>query len=227
MIEVIERISIIDATVAEIRRMIESGQYAVGEKLPTEKSICDSVGVGRSTVREAFRILQAQGFVEMKPGRGAFVASKDGGTQSTVNWFSSHHLEISDFMEVRIALEPVAVKLAIERANEEDIADLEMLFLQFEAELKSDKCDRLHELDERFHTAIVDMTHNRLMISINSSISEAFKEYRTRAFDCAERAFHALEPHRRILQAIQNRDVEAAQREVLAHLAISLEDIEK
>ncbi len=222
-----EKVSVIDMAVSQIKKLISSGKYSVGEKLPGEEYLRDNIGVSRSTVREALRVLQAQGFVEIIRGRGAFVASKEGMTGSTVNWFSAHHLEISDFMEVRIALEPVAAKLAIERASEEEIAALEALFVKFEKKLEKGQCANLAELDERFHTAIFDMTHNKLMIGLNSSISAAFKEYRSRAFDCAERASHALEPHREILNSIKKRDVKTAQKAVLAHLAISLEDIKK
>lgn len=222
----IERVSVIDATVAEIKQMIESGMFAVGDKLPTEMSICDSLGVGRSTVREAFRILQAKGYVEMRPGKGAFVASARPERENVVNWFSTHHLELLDFMDIRLAIEPLAVKLAVERATDEEIEAMDVLFKAFEAAVERGDCTVLPELDESFHNAIIHSTHNSLMISINKSICEAFKEYRAKAFLNIGDAYHALEPHRNILNALKNRNADEGKKAMRKHIAISLKDIE-
>ena len=68
----IQRMSITDSVVATIKDMILSGEYKENEKLPAEMSLCQSLKVSRTSVREALRVLQALGFVEMRPGKGAF-----------------------------------------------------------------------------------------------------------------------------------------------------------
>jgi len=66
----IEKISITDQVVKRIEELIRSGEFAVGDKLPTEMELREQLGVGRSTIREAFRVLQAIGLIELRPGRG-------------------------------------------------------------------------------------------------------------------------------------------------------------
>ena len=68
----ITRVPIVQQVVNNMKEYIMSGQIDVGQKLPTEKEWCEKMGVGRGTVREAFRILEAKGLIEIKPGRGAF-----------------------------------------------------------------------------------------------------------------------------------------------------------
>jgi len=82
----------------------------VGDKLPTEKELCQSLQVGRSTVREAFRMLQATGHVEMIPGKGAHVAQLS--ATSVRGWFEERETDLGDYMEVRLAIEPFAARLA-------------------------------------------------------------------------------------------------------------------
>ena len=74
--EPIKRVPIVQQVEEKIRQLIESGQYGPGEKLPAEMDLCQRLGVGRGTIREAFRLLQARGYVEIKPGRGALVAER-------------------------------------------------------------------------------------------------------------------------------------------------------
>lgn len=72
--EPISRVPIVQQVEERIRELIQEEQYQPGKKLPPEMELCQRLGVGRGTVREAFRLLQAKGVVEIKPGRGAFVA---------------------------------------------------------------------------------------------------------------------------------------------------------
>jgi GntR family transcriptional repressor for pyruvate dehydrogenase complex len=224
----IEKVSVTDLVVKEIKEMCFSGTIEVGEKLPTEKALCEALKVGRSTVREALRVLQAMGIVEMRPGTGAFLRSKSEREPSGIaEWFQEHKLQLNDFMEVRIALEPLAVKLAIERGSEAEIREVEEVLLDFERALEQHDAVKLAISDETFHDSIAKATHNRLLIVINEKIADAFAGYRTRSFASAESAEHAKEPHRAILEAIKRRDVAGAQRHVRRHLEISLADIEK
>ena len=117
----IQRISVADAVAESIKELICTGKYAVGQKLPTEAKFCEELHVSRTSVREAFRLLQAQGYVELRPGKGAFVADFQTGQQ--VNWFEVDDAKYNDYMEVRVAIETLAVRLAVERATEAQIRD--------------------------------------------------------------------------------------------------------
>ena len=74
--EIGTRISAVQQVEEALRKYILSDEIQIGNKLPTEKVLCDSFGVGRGTIREAIRLLQAKGLVELRPSRGAFVLQK-------------------------------------------------------------------------------------------------------------------------------------------------------
>ena len=121
----VERVSVVQQVVTNIQQYIQEEEIAVGSKLPTEMELCDKMGVGRGTIREAMRILQAKGIVEIRPGRGAFLANAEEPKREELStWFTQNEVELKDVTEVRMAIEPLAVRLAIRRATPEDIQEL-------------------------------------------------------------------------------------------------------
>ncbi len=222
----LEKMSRTEKVLVSLKEYITSGQFSVGDKFSTENEIGGMLNVGRSTVREAYRILQALGYLEVKPGRGAFVAKiNEEDKETVVEWFTEHGVEIMDFIDVRMAIEPLAVKLLIERADGKDIDKLEMIHEEFKHTINSGDSIKLSFLDQSFHNTIVEATNNKLLISINQKISDAFIEYRNKAFSVRENVIHALKPHEDILNSIKSRDAQTAQKSMIKHLEISLEDI--
>ncbi|ADQ07907.1 GntR domain protein [Caldicellulosiruptor hydrothermalis 108] len=222
----IERITVTEKVVERLKEVILSGKYREGDRFLTEKEICEEFLVSRSTVREAFRMLQAMGYLSIVPGKGAYVAkTKEEDKKEVIEWFKSHNAQIRDFMEVRLAIEPLAVKLAIERITENEIKALEGVCKNLEKAIEEGNSLRAAKLDETFHTLIVNATRNQLLISINRQIINAFAEYRTKSFAVDETARNAIEPHRKILEAIVNKNPTEAEKQMINHLMISLEDI--
>ncbi len=151
--------------------------------------------------------------------------SKNRRDQNAIRWFAEHGFEIAEFMEVRMAIEPLAIKLAIERITPKESQELQEIHHKFENALQKNDVSLLIMCDEAFHNTIVKASKNGLLISINKHISDAFFEYRTKAFAVEGKARNALEPHANIVRAIQEKDVEKAQQEMIRHLHISLHDI--
>lgn len=224
----IEKISIIDQVIQSLESTIESGEYPIGSKLPPEMELSKELGVGRSTIREAFRMLQAFGLVELKPGKGAFVKNnKRYNLENIRNWFVEKEAELSDLMEVRMAVEPLAVKLAIKKGTKEQINRIVKLHDQFREASEKGNVIQLAELDENFHSAIMEATNNHLLIKIHKLIAETFKEYRTKSFAVPENVKDALEPHEAIVKALIEKHEQKAIDAMNNHLRISLEDIEE
>ena len=95
--EPVQRVPIVQQVEKRILQLIEEEIYQPGEKLPAEKDLCQQMSVGRGTVREAFRLLQARGYVEIKPGRGAFVAEHiPDGSKGVVEWLIQNESELQD-----------------------------------------------------------------------------------------------------------------------------------
>lgn len=223
----IERVPIVQQVVQNLKECIMSGEMQPGQKLPTESELCKKLSVGRSTVREAFCVLQASGFIEIKPGRGAFVVrTSEVELDEIIEWFVRNEVDLKDCIEVRTAMEPLAVKLAIERGTENDIAQLARVHVSFLKAVSENNTISIAEYDERFHDLIVEISRNKLLISINRKVSEFFRVFRNRTFQIQRNTQNAVEPHTNIMNAILARDVAAGQKYMLEHLHYVMADLE-
>ena len=226
-IDPIERVSVLDSTVNRIRDYIRSDAVKTGDKMPTEAEMVRQLGISRSTLREAYRVLQTLGFISMKPGRGAFVESKVG--QSTAEgasrWVAAHGGQLSEYMDVRRALEPKAIELACIHASADDIDRVETIGREFEKAVDGDDAVRLATLDEAFHHAILQASGNALLTTIMDQVNAEIFEYRCQIFSIPSLRKNAVGPHREIVAALNDRDVDAACRAMSHHMEITDRDI--
>ena len=222
-----ERISQTDAVVEELKRFFLSDQIQVGDKLPTEKQLCENYRVGRSTVREAIRTLQVMGYVELRPGRGAFLAAKSlSSVDATLAaWISENKPGMEETLRIRQALESVAVSFAIEKASDAELARIDLTRLAFEDALMRKDFAALSGLDETFHKAIVQASHSELLATLNNVAAMAFREWRDHSFKYEEYAAKAVLPHQRIAAALLARDGELAELQMRRHLDQVLADM--
>lgn len=225
--ERVQKISVTDEIVSRIRAMILSGEVGVGKKLPTEMELRERFGVGRSSVREAIRTLQAIGLVEIRPGTGAFVAAQDQSQRTIHEWFVEKETELDELMEVRLAIEPAAVRLAAQRATTAEVAEIDNIHRQFLAAVAENDAVRLAALDEAYHRSIMRASHNKMLAKMSDLVADALRDYRARSFTVSELLKNAVGPHSDILKALQNGDSELGSAAMETHLDISLEDIRK
>ena len=224
--EEIKRVSITDSAVKAIKQAILTGEYEPGSKLPTEAQFCDLLKVSRTTIREALRILQALGYVDMRPGKGAFAADPLPSQQTGSNsWYEVDGLSYRDLMEVRIAVETLAVQLAVTRAVPEQIACLQDVHNEYLEAAAAYDSVKLILLDEMFHTTIVSFTNNQLLNNLNVEIQDCFKPYRTKSFTNHETYKNAIPAHANLLDCFYTKDAQRAAKEMRRHLEISLKDI--
>src|ERR1700749_4349871 len=132
--ELFSRVSvgrISEIIVEQIRLLMRQGQLKPGDRLPPERDLCERFGVSRVTVREALRMLESSGLVEIRVGArgGAFVTSPttDRVGEGLADMLPLSAISAADVTEVRIVLEIGIVPLVCERATEEDLADLEAI----------------------------------------------------------------------------------------------------
>ncbi|MGH0054243.1 MAG: FadR/GntR family transcriptional regulator [Sphaerochaetaceae bacterium] len=222
----VQKMPIIDQVVDSIKNSITSGEIPVGARLPSELSLCETLSVSRSTIREAFKVLQTMGYVELKRGIGAFVRDNEPHDYETIrNWFKSSASKVEDFTQVRGALESLAIKMAVQRAKDIDIQKLEAINQKFIQAVEDHNVSELARLDEEFHSQIIAMTDNSLLISINNLVAAEFKKYRVMSFSVKANAVSAVKPHQRIVEALKKRDEVEGVNQLMHHLKLVVTDM--
>lgn len=223
----IKRIPIVQQVAEGLKEYITSGEVAVGDKLPTEKELCDQFGVGRGTIREAICSLQAIGFVQMHPGKGAFVAStSEPSNQDIMRWFAENEVEVKDVIEVRSVIEPLAIKLAMEHSTKEDKQKLEEIHQETLRAVGAGEVLQISRCDEEFHTFIVKCSRNKMLISINKQVSDYLKNFRGKTFQIPHNVQNVIPAHTNILNAFLEGDIGKAQECMANHMKKIMDDLE-
>ena len=215
--------SITDLTVESIKELIQSDEYQIGDKLPSEQPPCGMLQVSRTCVREALRILQARRFLDIRSGKGSFILKKNELSPEVQKWVDEPDISFMDYIEVRLAMEPLAVRLAISHATGQETQALERLHERFAAAVKSGDVAGMIEADSRFHSYIMDCSRNKLLININREMQGIINKYRTKQTRTYK---NAIEPHERIVQAFRDRDVVGGVKTMREHIYEIMRDIE-
>lgn len=227
MMQAIEKVSVVQQVEERIKEYLLNDTVKIGDKLPSENFLCEELKVGRGTIREAIRLLQAKGYVEVLPGRGAFVVQKEeSGSQGLAQWFRENEIELKDFIEVRMAIEPLAVKLAIQRCTDKDIQQLREIHKESVVAAQNRDSAELALCDERFHTCMVECSRNKLLSSINKEIVKSLLRFRGRTFRISTNIENCIPAHSAILEAFEKKDVFLAEKNMIAHLERVYDDLE-
>lgn len=198
-----------------LKKAILQGAYGHGRRMPAERQIAQALSVSRGTVREALKLLREDGVVEHREGIGTFVSSSSSPGEDIAEIVSPLEL-----MEVRAAIEPQIVRLVVLNAKPRDIGRIAETL----AELERCGNDReaFSEWDQRFHLAMAEATHNPLMIEIYRQINHVRAHSQWQAIKdkvlTPERIRAYNREHRRLVESIRARDLEAALAVVSAHL---------
>ena len=224
--EIGARISAVQQVEESLRKFIMSDEIQIGDKLPTEKQLCSDLGVGRGTIREAIRLLQAKGLVEIRPSRGAFVLQKHETQQEDVlDWFHANEFELRDLNDIRTAIEPLAVKLAIQRCSNDEIRQLREMHQKAVVAAHEQDIPQLARLDEMFHSYIFECARNKPLADINKKIVTGLATFRSKTFHIPRNVQNFIPAHAAILEAFEKRDVNMGQANMIAHLELVANDL--
>jgi GntR family transcriptional repressor for pyruvate dehydrogenase complex len=197
-----------------------------GSRLPTERQLMASLAVGRSTVREVIRKLQALGVVESRKGSGTYLVravSADAVHMPLTIDASTLRDRLLQTLDVRRGLEAEASALAAQRRTPADVATMSARLEEMER-VHLDKGTAGRE-DLAFHLAIYDATHNPLFGQLLEQMREAFERFWDKPFDRPDFARRSFPFHRELFDAIRAGDEAKARETTLAILAIVEEDI--
>lgn len=210
--------SVAQRIVAQIEKMLDDETLKPGDQLPTERDLAQLVGASRPTVREAVRILQAQGRVEVKHGLGVFVIEPSvfSGLEASIQ----REIDIDELFSMREVLEVPAASWAAKVATPADIAKLHGILADLEAAFEADPADirQLARLDASFHLTIADIAANRFLHQISRVLHEILTSGMQTTLLIPGRRERSREQHLVILKALADKDSAAAGRAARNHV---------
>ncbi|APZ53238.1 FCD domain-containing protein [Salipiger abyssi] len=213
------------AVVRQIEELILRGILRPGERLPAERELAERLGVSRPSLREAVADLQARGLLTSRAGAGIFVTEALGSafSDTLVQLFARHDEAVFDYLSFRRDMEGMAAERAALHGTDTDLRVIDTLFAQMEAAHgKRNPADEAR-LDAEFHLAIIEASHNVIMLHMMRSMYQLLREgvFYNRSVMFRQRTTREalLDQHRAINLALQARDAAAARAAVEAHLS--------
>lgn len=216
----IERQKIYELIADQLLRRIGERHLRPGDPLPTERELTQAFGAGRSSVREALRMLESRGVIE-DVGSGSFVVS---GYANPLNTSLQLLLELDqasmrDVYELRLILECEAAGLAAERHGDVHVTVMDSAIDEMRAALADgDGADRYIDADLRFHVAIADATRNGVILHAMGALREVIRRALISIYRIPGSPERSLEQHRAIRDAIASRNAAVARDAMRAHL---------
>lgn len=199
--------------------LIESKELLPGERLPSEQELMKELNVGRGTIREAIKSLVSRNIVEIRRGVGTFVAEKTGVVEDPLgfSFIDNKKKLVKDSMDVRLLLEPSIARWAARNATDSEILEIIELSKKIETAILND--ENYSDLDVEFHTKIANSSRNlvveNLIPILNTNIRSlidvthaVLKEY-------------TILSHKKIANAIKERDEELAEQLMKEHIEIN------
>jgi len=203
--------SLAEQIARKIRRDILRGNLLPGSPIK-ERDAAIKMGVSRTPMREAVRILAQQGLIQLRPSRSPIVARPS-------------FKELADDIELMIELEKISIELACRRAGNEDIARISKLADEMdELYEKADPLD-IFEVDMSFHRAIANSSQNRSLVETYETIIARLWQVRYMAAARRKNKERFVNQHHKIVAAIQNRDPKKCRKAIEVHLLHLAEDI--
>ncbi len=202
------RHSLADAVVGRLQQQLSLGVYEPGEKLPSEPELMAQFGVGRSTIREAVRILANTGLVTVRQGSGTMVESQRGIAEPLPQRL--RRADAGDLEEVRQLLETkIAEKAALLRTRK-DITKMTTLLRHRDAAARSGDTEQAINADIRFHVAVAIAARNEILADLYRTVAEQMGKHFRQTYLTTETFIATQHLHEQLLQSIIDRDPKKA-----------------
>jgi GntR family galactonate operon transcriptional repressor len=201
---------------------------------PNEGELCKQLGVSRSILREAVKVLENKGMVQVRPRSGTRARPRTEWNQldpDILNWQSQLKPDprfLSDLCEVRLAIEPIAAGFAALRASQEEIALIRQCLDQRLQILAAEDLEGAIEANLRYHTAVIAASHNPLFEQLNSTIHGPFRVALSYTLLLPASVALELEEYRKLTEAIEERNPLAARRsaeEIVGFAMLAVEQV--
>jgi DNA-binding GntR family transcriptional regulator len=199
-------VSLRDRAYAALKQMITDADiYAHPEEIRLdERQLSQALGVSRTPIREAMTLLEQEGFLRTEPRRGIFIVRKT-------------KKQIIEMIEMWAALESMAARLATINASDAEIAELRRMFDEFRTTTPADHIDEYSDANIAFHQAIIRLSGSNLMGKTIENLFIHVRAIRKMTISQSDRAARSIIDHMRIIEALEARDTELAERLVRQH----------
>ena len=223
----VTKISISEEIAKQIMDLISNGDLKPGQRLPSERDLCENFGASRSSLREALRCLSIVGVLNARVGEGTSVAP-DGGKflRKILEWrlITEKH-DVENLLEIRIALEGVSAANSARYATPEEIEKARELVTRMKAAVKDEKQFAILDLD--FHILLANASGNGLLLDLISVIRSQLARTLSTVLQLPNARPLSLKEHLAIFEAIERRDVEGAREAMHHHLEAALKRYEE
>ena len=226
MLDVLKTDKTLPGQVADqIMQLIMDEKLHPGSKLPNEFELCSMLGVSRTTVREAVKILSSKNLVEIQRGRGTFVSAKLGVADDPLGFAFIENKKklVADALNVRYLLEPAIVEMAAQMATDEDIQELEEIAAKIEEQIHQGV--NHGDWDSKFHSKLAYSTKNIILSKMIPIVTQTITLFvsSTKAVLSQE----TITTHRAIIEAIKARDGKTARMWMEKHLDMNRDQLKK
>lgn len=216
--------SVVDSIVNQVELLILEGILKDGARLPSERQLSEQLDVSRPKVREALKLLEDRDLIVVRHGEGTFVAPLIGSAMSPalISLYGRHKDAFLDYLEFRAEQEGFAAGLAATRATDADKEILKTVMAELDAAHQAQDQAASRDADIKFHSAIIDASHNSLLVHSMASIYALTQQnlFYNRSFLSAldSSGEKLLAQHREIYLSIQGGDPERATKAAKDHL---------
>lgn len=203
----------------QIEGFIAGNGLTPGDRLPGERELCELLGVSRASVREALRSLQTRGIVQVRHGKGVFVADPDKGEHAMQRFARLREVGLEELFAMREVLEVPAAGWAATAATDEQLAILVRTFETLQQAVLSRSPPReLQAIDARLHLQITEYANNRFLTMTQAILQEMLARSMDTTLSIAGRPARSVREHAEIVEALVARDAGRARAAVRRHI---------
>lgn len=198
-------------------------KFAAGDRLPNELDLSEELGVSRTTLREAVRILATYGILEIQRGKGTFVTEKAFDYRQDLEPLSAIKVNAKDLYEMRLIFEPEAAYLAAMRGTDTEIKRI--LDYGRRIEEKIQKNENRTEEEHAFHKAIAQATHNEFMNQLMPVLYQAISKGVVLSAQRNKAVHDTVNDHRIIMEFLEQRNAEGARNAMKIHIMHAVKEL--
>jgi GntR family transcriptional repressor for pyruvate dehydrogenase complex len=220
VLEPVQRTSLTDAVFQQLKGLITEGSIKPGGRIPSEKELCERLGVSRTAVREAKQALVMMGLLKPQAGKGTFVSDDlFAFLTEPLSWaVELERSQVNELIEARLIVETASAALAAARATEEDRENMQLLMRRQQAAVQEEDEEAFVEADLALHAAIAHAANNMVLMRTILAIRGLLRAFASAILEGPGAALAALEFHREVVEAILDGDAGRARDAMAAHL---------